>query len=390
VSKEKRLLKEWPPEGPKLLWQVKDLDFGYSTPAVVGGRLYVLSNQGLDNEFVQARELEDGKPVWSTRLGKVGNPDQRPSYPGARSTPTIDGTHLYALSSAGDLACLETAGGKAVWTRSLRADFGGQPGRWAYSESPLIDGDVLVCTPGGGQATLVALHKKTGEVLWKSAVPGADEAAYASAIVVEAGGIKQYVQFLEKGVVGVEAKTGNFLWRYEQTSQHPGGANIVTPVFRDGCVYTAGVYAVEAGGLVRLMAGRGTIQTEPVYFKPKLPRGIGGIVLVGDFIYGAGSTGLVCAEFATGMVKWHERGVGEGSLCAADGRLYVHGFNGEAALVEATSEGYREKGRFTPPDQPDRGMSQAWAYPVVANGRLYIRDLGTLWCYDVRDARALR
>jgi outer membrane protein assembly factor BamB len=386
VSKETGLLKEWPHKGPKLLWQIKDLDFGYSTPAVAGARFYVLSNRGLEHEFVQARDVKDGKPAWSTRLGKVGNPEQKPSFPGARSTPTVDGSFLYALSSDGDLACLEIASGKIVWTKSLRADFGGQPDTWAYSESPLIDGDVLVCTPGGAEAMLVALNKKTGDVLWKSALPD-DHASYASAIVVEVGGVKEYVQFLQKGVVGVEAKTGRFLWRYEQTSQ---GVNIFTPVFHDGCVYTAGVYSVPAGGLVRLRAGQGGIQADPVYFKPKLPRGIGGAVLVSGYLFGAGSTGLVCAEFTTGVVKWQERGVGEGSVCSAEGRLYVHGMNGQVALVEATPEGYRERGRVTPPDQPERGNSQAWAYPVVADGRLYIRDLGTLWCYDVKDPNAVR
>src|SRR5205085_4378946 len=157
---------------------------------------YLLSNRGMEDEFAQALATADGKPVWSARLGKVG-PNRGPQYPGARSTPTVDGPLLYALGSDGDLACLETATGKVRWRKNLRADFSGQPGAWAYAESPLIDGDVLVCTPGGAEATLVALHKKTGDLIWKCAVPGGDQAAYASAIVVEAGGIKQYVQFLE-------------------------------------------------------------------------------------------------------------------------------------------------------------------------------------------------
>src|SRR5207249_4427234 len=146
---------------------------------------YLLSNKGNDDELIQARNVKDGSLVWSTRLGKVGNPDQQPSYPAARSTPTVDGALLYALSSDGDLGCLETAGGKIRWQKNLRAAFGGQPGQWAYAESPLVDGDVLVCTPGGSEATLVALNKKTGDVIWKSAVPGGEQAAYASAIVVE-------------------------------------------------------------------------------------------------------------------------------------------------------------------------------------------------------------
>jgi outer membrane protein assembly factor BamB len=388
ISQETGLLKEWPKEGPKLLWQVKEIGSGYSTPALVGQRIYLLSNQGLENEYVQALDVKDGKQVWSTRLGKVGNPDQQPAYPGARSTPTVDGALLYALSSDGDLACLATATGKARWQKNLRTEFGGRPGRWAYSESPLIDGDALICTPGGSQATLVALNKKSGDVIWKSAVPGGDEAAYASAIVVEAGGVRQYVQFLQNGVVGVDAKTGKFLWRYDKTAQN-SPANIPTPVAHQGSIYTA--TGRGGGGLVRLKTSQGGIEAEPVYSATRLPNSIGGAVRVGDYLYGTTTGGLLCVEFSTGTVKWQERGVGTGSVCYADGRLYIHGENGDVALVEATPEACREKGQFTPPDQPDRGRgAQAWAYPAVANGRLYIHDYGTLWCYDVSDPKSAR
>jgi outer membrane protein assembly factor BamB len=382
ISNETGLLEEWPKEGPKLLWQLKEIGDGYSTPAVVGRRIYVLSNRGLENEFVQALSVEDGKQVWATRLGKVGNPDQQPPYPMARSTPTIDGRLLYALSSDGDLACLETATGKVRWQKSLRKDFGGQPGVWAYAESPLVDGGLVVVTPGGEQATLVALNKKTGAVVWKSAVPGGDQAGYASAIVVRGGGRKQYVQFLSKGVVGVDAKTGKFLWRYSEAAKGP--AQMATPVARDNYVY--GAANRIGGGLVRLKASPDGIAAEQVYFTRGLPNSLGGSVLVGDHLYGTTPEGLVAAEFLTGKLKWQEKSIGPGSVAYADGRLYLHGENGDVALIEATPEAYREKGRFTPPDRPkhnNRG-EKAWTYPVIANGRLYIRDLGTLWAYDVR------
>lgn len=388
VSKESGLLKEWPKEGPKLLWQIKDAGSGYSTPAVVGERIYVLGNEGIENEFVQALAIQDGKRVWSASLGKVG-PNEGPQYPAARSTPTVDGELLYALGSDGDLACLETATGKVRWTRNLRSAFAGKPGNWAYAESPLIDGETLVCTPGGSDATLVALNKKTGDVLWKSAVPGGDQAAYASAIVVEAGGTRQYVQFLQKGLVGVEARTGKLLWRYDRTAQG-SPANIPTPVAHDAHVYSGA--GRSGGGLVKLKGGPETFGAEQVYFTPKLPTAIGGAVKVGDHLYGTTGQALVCAEFTTGNVKWEERSLAPASICYADGRLYLHGENGDVALVEATPVGYRETGRFSPSDKPDHGptRSKAWAYPVVANGRLFIRDLGMLWCYDIRAAAAAR
>ena len=170
-----------------MVWQLKDICSGYSTPSVVGDRLYLLSNQGTNDEFVQALEAKDGKQIWSQRIGNVGNPDQQPNYPAARSTPTVDGEWLFALGSDGDLACLERATGKVRWQKNLRKDYGGQPGTWAYSESPLIDGEAVVCTPGGPDATLVALNKKTGELIWKCAIPGGEHAAYTSALVIEIG-----------------------------------------------------------------------------------------------------------------------------------------------------------------------------------------------------------
>jgi outer membrane protein assembly factor BamB len=383
ISQETGLLKEWPKEGPKLVWEAKGIGSGYSTPAVVGRWLYLLSNEGLENESVQALSVEDGKRVWSTRLGKVGNPDQQPKFPAARSTPTVEGSFLYALGSDGDLACVAIDTGKVSWHKNLRTDFAGKPGTWAYSESPLIDGDVLVCTPGGSEATVVALDKKTGEVIWKCAVPGGDEAAYASAIIVDAGGTKQYVQVLQKGLVGVAAKSGKFLWRYDKIVSRYG-ANIPTPVAKDGYIYSAG--AGTGGGLIKLKSQADGVAVEEVYFSPKLPTAIGGVVRVGDFLYGTTSEALLCIELVSGNVKWQERALGAASSCVAENRLYLHGENGEVALVEAVSDGYHEKGRFAPPEQPARlnQMEKAWTYPVVANGRLYIRDQNMLWAYDIR------
>jgi outer membrane protein assembly factor BamB len=387
ISRESGLLKQWPAGGPKLLWQVNDIGDGYSTPVVVGKRLYLMSNRGMDNEFVQALSTQDGKPIWTTRVGKVGNPDQNPPYPKARSTPTVDGNLMYVLGSDGDLACLETKSGKIRWQKNIRKEFGGQPGEWAYAESPLVDGEAVVVTPGGAQATMVALNKKTGAVIWKSAVPGGDAAGYTSVIVVQGGGRKQYVQFLSKGLIGVDAKTGQFLWRYKEAAKGP--AQYFTPVARGEYVY-GGALGV-GGALVRLKSDGGGVAAEQVYFERGLPNGIGGAVVVGDYLYGTEIAGgeFITIEFMTGKVKWKAESIGRVSVAYADGLLYLHGVNGDFALAEATPEGYREKGRFTPPAQPKHKQvgtfpEMAFAYPVIANGRLYIRDLGTLWAYDIK------
>jgi outer membrane protein assembly factor BamB len=381
ISRETGLLQEWPAAGPKLVWQVKDIGYGFGAPAVAGGVIYLMANTGADNELVEALSAKDGKKLWSTRIGNVGNPNQVPNYPGARSTPTVDGKMLYALGSDGDLVCLDRAAGTLVWKKSLRTDFGGQPGIWAYSESPLVDGRAVICTPGGATASLVALDKMTGSVLWKSAVPGGEQAGYASIVPAEIGGTRQYVQFLQKGVVGVDAKTGAFLWRYDGTAKS-SMANIPTPIIHEGSIYSA---TGQGGGGLALVASRGAgFESEQKYFSKKLPNAIGGAVKVGDYLYGTSNSALMCVDFASGAVKWDDRSIGASSVLLADGRLYLHGENGDVALVEATPEGYHEKGRFTPPDAPERKQARAWAYPALANGRLYIRDIDRLWCYDVK------
>jgi outer membrane protein assembly factor BamB len=381
VSKEIGLLTQWPTEGPKLLWQRTDIGEGYATPAVRGDRLYVQGSKGMEDEFVQALQTTDGKTVWTVRLGKVGENIKQANYPGARSTPTIDGGMLYCLGSDADLACLEADSGKVVWQKNLRTDFGGKTGQWAYAESPLIDGDTLVCTPGGAEATLVALNKKSGAVIWKSVVPEADAAAYASVTIIEAGGVKQYVQLLEKGLVGVDAKTGKYLWRYDKTVQD-SPANIPTPVSRKSLVYSG--TGKGGGGAVEIKAKGAAMEAVEAYFNRKLPTAIGGAIELDGYLYGTTGQSLVCADFVTGDIKWQESSINAGALLYADGRLYWHGEKtGEVALIDATPEGYRERGRFEPPGEPAEHRGAAWAYPVVANGKLYIRDWNCLWCYAV-------
>ncbi len=374
ISQETGLLQEWPDGGPKQLWQSTDVGGGYSTPAVVGDRIYLLGDDG-ETESVLALSTNDGKTLWSQTIGKVG-PNEGPQYPGSRSTPTLDGDRLFALASGGDLACLESATGKIVWSKNLRSDFDGKPGAWAYAESPLVDGDRVVVTPGGSKATLVALNKATGEPVWTCALEEGDEAAYASIVKAEIGGKTQYVQFVQKGVVGIDAESGALLWRYGKTAEG-SVANIPTPIIHDSYVYSAS--GRGGGGLVKVDGG-----TEEVYASPRLPTAIGGSVFVDGHLYGTSRQGLMCIDFATGEIVWQDRSIGSASILLADDRLYLHGEDGQVALVEATPEAYREYGRFTPENGPDRGRAKAWAYPVVANGRLYIRDLNSLWSYDVR------
>jgi outer membrane protein assembly factor BamB len=386
ISRETGLLAEWPREGPKLLWKVENIGRGYSTPAVANVRLYLMASEGLDNEFVEALDVRDGKRVWSTRIGNVGNPKQQPNFPTARSTPTVEGDSLYSLSSDGDLACMDIKDGSVRWKKNLRSDFGGKTAEWAYAESPLIDGEALVCAPGGSEATVIALRKTSGDLIWKCPLPEGDDAGFSSAIVVEVGGMREYVRLLTKGLVGIEASTGRLLWRYSKPISKYG-ANIQTPLASGEYVFCSSTGT--GGGVVRLKVQAQQVEAEQVYFGPEYQTAIGGVVKVGDYLYGTTGETLLCTEFTTGQVKWKERALGAASLCYADDRLYIHGENGDIGMIEPSPESYREKGRFTPTGQPQRvnSMEKAWAYPVVSDGRLYIRDNNVLWCYAVGSVR---
>jgi outer membrane protein assembly factor BamB len=374
ISQEKGLLQEWPVDGPPLKWRLSNIGTGYSSPVVVGGHIYLQTTRD-NKEFTIALDEKDGKELWKTELGGVGK-NTGPQYPGTRATPTVDGDRIYSLASDGELVCLTTKG-EVKWKKNLAKDFQGKVGAWAYTESVLVDGDWVICTPGGEKATLAALNKMTGEVIWKSEVPGGDVADYASIMILETDGRKEYVQFMRKGVVGVDAKTGKFLWRFNKTADM--GANIMTPVVAGNKVFTSG--SRSGGALVEIKFEGDTAKPNEIYFGKTLAPSIGGALLIGDNIFGTTSAAMFCADFATGKIHWSERGIGQASICYADGRIYARGHGGEIALIEPTTEGYREKGRFK---QPDRSKSPGWPHPVVANGNLYIRDQDTLLSYDVK------
>lgn len=384
VSKETGLLKQWPKDGPKLLWKTTGLGDGFSTPSVAGGKVYLLGARNGKTEYLIALDANGGKELWATPFGQMTG-----GHAGPRSTPTVDGDSVYVISSNGILICADADRGTIRWQKDFKKDFNGRSGGWAYTESPLIDGDVLVCTPGGDDAALVALNKKNGEVIWKSAIKGLPQgrrrpyttAGYSSVIVAEADGVKQYIQFLNGGVVGVDAKDGTFLWNYDNPAN--GTANCSTPLFQDDCVFAASAYGT-GGGLATLKKEGDKFTATQKYFVKGMQNHHGGMVLVDGHIYGTGGNTLLCVNFKTGAIAWQDRSVGKGSVAYADGHLYVRSEKGPIALVEATPTGYKEKGRFV---QPDRSEKNAWAHPVIAGGKLYIRDWDILLCYDVAEAK---
>ncbi|HZR21777.1 MAG TPA: PQQ-binding-like beta-propeller repeat protein [Verrucomicrobiae bacterium] len=388
VSKERGLLKEWPKEGPPLAWKVNGRGGGDSAPAIAKGRIFAMGNRG-DDEITWALSEADGKTVWETRLGPAFEQQMPQGKEGPGCTPTVEGERVYVLGLGGDLACLQVKDGKLVWQRSLKEDFGGRVPTWSYRESPLVDGDKLICTPGGEDATLVALDKLTGKTIWKSQVPGSPKAAYVSAIAIDFSGQREYVQFTQNALVGIAASDGKFLWRYDRCA-NSHGINCSTPLYHDGLVFASSAYGA-GGGLVKLSKDEnGGVKADEVYFSRKMQNHHGGMILYDGSLYGAsgGNEGgaLVCLDFQTGKVLWDERDDAEhrapkGSLAFADGRLYYRTEKGGMLLLEPSPKEYLERGRF---EQPDRTNKPAWAHPVIANGKLYLRDQDLLLCYDVR------
>ena len=373
ISTETGLLKQWPEGGPTLLWKAEKLGKGYASVAVVGGTIFTAGDVG-PLSFVQAIDAQ-GKLLWSANLGRSGD---RGGFSGPRATPTIDGGQIYMLGQFGDIVCLERAGGKEVWRKNLVKDFQGRVGDWGWCESLIVDGNNLICTPGGTNGTLMALNKKSGEMVWRTA-DWKDSADYVSATVATIAGVKQYVQLTPRSVAGVSTD-GKLLWRAERKGST---AIIPTPVVKDDLVYVTSGYGVGCN-LFKITKTDGTFKAEQTYANKTMVNHHGGVILLGENLYGySDGKGWVCQKFATGEMVWSDKSLGKGSLVCADGRLYLRKEEGRGtvALIEATPEGYKEMGHF---DQPNRSDKNSWPHPVVAGGRLYLRDQDVLLCYEVK------
>ncbi len=376
ICRETGLLKEWPPDGPTLLWKATGLGEGHSGPAIVDNLLYIMSVRA-GKEWVFALDwTREGKQVWATPIGPIRHKGN--GFPGPRSTPTIDAGRLYTLGINGDLICLDAKTGREVWRHDLVAEFGGKPPEWGYSESVLLDGDWVLCTPGGKKATILALLKGDGQPVWAS--PAGDPAAYSSIIKVSLGQVDRYVQLTAKGLIGVNAKDGKLLWRYDRLGKHH--ANCATPVWSGRTVFAASGYGSGRGALIEVGVTSQEFTPQELYVTKQMKNHHGGMILLEGCLYGCNDPGiLTCLDYNTGRVVWTDRSSGKKcSLLYADGMLYVHSEDGKVSLVEATPEGFRLRGRF---NQPDRSNKQSWPHPVIANGRLYLRDQDVLLCYDV-------
>ncbi|MDX1643650.1 MAG: PQQ-binding-like beta-propeller repeat protein [Thermoanaerobaculia bacterium] len=389
-SAETGLLDEWPAEGPPLAWQAAGLGGGYSSLSIVDGRIFTMGDIG-ETQYVVAITEDGGDPLWKTEVG----PFWEDEYGGPRATPTIDGDRLYALGTFGDLVCLETATGREIWRRNLQEEFGGDLMKamgqydWRYAESPLVDGDKVIVTPGAPEAMVVALDKTSGEEIWRATIPelgeaGADGAAYSSIVISHGGGVKQYVQLVGRGVIGLEAETGRFLWGYNRVANDI--ANIPTPIVHGDYVFASSGYGTGSA-LLRLVPTEDGVSAEEVYFLEGsvMQNHHGGLILDDGYVYtGTGhNKGFpMSVRFEDGEVVWgpvRTDGRGSAAVTFADDRLYFRYQDGTMVLVEATPEEFRQHGTFVIPEVDNF----SWSHPVVSDGKLYLREQDRLYVYDV-------
>jgi outer membrane protein assembly factor BamB len=392
VSKETGLLQSWPKDGPPRLWTFDTAGVGYSGPAVVGDRVYITGGRD-DREFLIAVDAKSGKEQWATDIGPTFRWKGNSWSAGPSATPTVDGERVFALGGNGDMLCTSMMDGKPIWRVNVPKDLdgrvnpiGGGPKDlgWGFTGSPLVDGDRLVCAVGGPKGALAALDKSTGKVLWRS-TGVTDLAAYTSPMPLEVGGVKQFALLTNNGLYGIAAADGKLLW--SQKRKQPYGTEVInSPVIRDGSIFTTVQAGNGASELVNVTKSGDEFKVEVVYSNKNLLNHHGNVVRVGDHIYGFGQ-GWTCLDFKTGETVWTERKLGSGAVTFADGRLYCYAENdGTAALVEASPAGWKEHGRFKIPQASKQRQPQGrvWAPPVVANGKLFLRDQELLFCFDVK------
>lgn len=400
TNSEAGLLKEWPEQGPKRVWLFEDCGIGYGGPAIVDGKLYILSGRG-ETCFLLKLNANTGEELFATPLGKVLTEEHYPGFAspwgsGPRSTPTVERDRVYVLTGGGVLACVSATSGSVLWHTSMQEQ-GGKLPNWGYTESPLVTDNLVLVTPGVAAedefdssrtsredaGTIIALDKMTGEVRWRS-TDLKDKAHYSSIMAADVHGKRQFIQLLEKRAVGLDAENGKLLWE----TPWPGRVAVIpTPVIADNQVYLTAGYG--AGSKLIKINRDDTV--EEIYDNKVMKNHHGGVIKLGDYLYGySDGAGWICQDFKTGEQIWRERSaLGKGALGYADGMLYlISEDDGEVVLLEPNSEEWRERGRFTlqPQTEIRTEKGRIWTHPVIVNGKLYLRDQDILACYKVAES----
>ncbi len=381
ISTEQGLLQEWPAVGPPLSWRVSGLGQGISPVSVAGGRIFALSQYN-STEYVRALDEQTGKLLWTTELGAF--PLQNPSMRWlTQRPPAVDGERLYAVSLDGVLVCLRCTDGELLWGKSYPTDFKGKSGVFGFSDCPVVHEDALICTPGGPNASIVALDKKTGQVLWKCAVPEAGGTAYSNGVVAELAGQTQFVTLLEKTLVGVDVDNGKLLWRYGEFSKlflHPH-----TPLIRNNLITCVGFPNGNEASIMRLAIERSSegIASRELFLDNSkvVSRYTDDTIQIEDRIYETDTGLFSCFDLTSTTLLWRNRMGARATITYADQRFYFHGNDGKISLIEAGAEAPVLKSEFI---LPEHHNAQGTTTPVVAGGHLFIREDDLLFRYDIR------
>ena len=383
ISRQTGLLKEWPDDGPQVLWRVP-LGEGFSGISVARGRVYTMFSEGND-EFVICLDASNGEEMWRFRSDSTyyeyegGN--------GPRATPTIDGEFLFTVSAQGRFYALSSVNGEKVWSYDLIKDFGSYMPKWGFSSSPLVEGNLLLVEVGGSNGKfIVAFDKTNGDVLWSSHT---DKLGYASPIGVTIGGVRQLIVFAGLRLLSVSIDNGEVLWSYPwRTGRFD--VHAATPIFiaPDKIYISSGYGSGAAVVQVKVMNSpessalnnggkKNQIEVKEVWRNKKLQNRLSTSVLHGDHLYGFHNAILKCIDANTGTEKWKTRGFGEGTLILAEDHLIILSDRGKLGLVEATPKAYREIA------SAEVLSGLCWTVPTLANGRLYARNQKEMVCLDM-------
>ncbi|MDB6154967.1 MAG: bamB 1 [Chthoniobacteraceae bacterium] len=376
VSKETGLLKQWPEGGPKQVWLFKNAGNGYAGFSIVDGKLFTMGTRD-GSEVLIALDAATGTELWAAKIGSVLNNGWGD---GPRGTPTVDGSMVYTMGGQGSLICAQVADGKVIWTRTMK-ELGGQTPGWGYTESVVVDGNQVICTPGGKEGAVAALDKTTGATLWQSKEI-TDGAQYSSVVPATINGEKQYVQLTAQNYFGIAPKDGSLKWKMP----FPGKTAVIpTPVVKDNFVFVTAGYGVGSQMSEIGKDNQPTLKYENMTMKHHH----GGVVRVGENLFGySDGIGWLCQNFASGEQVWAERSkLGKGAVTSADGMLYcLDEGSGTVVLAEASSKGWAEHGRFKldPQSSIRNPQGRIWTHPVIANGKLYLRDQDLIFCFDIK------
>jgi outer membrane protein assembly factor BamB len=371
---ERGLLAEWPEGGPRKIWSADKIGRGYSSPIIAGGRIFITGDAG-DNDRIFALDL-DGRPLWQANSGAAWKEE----FPGSRASVTFSDGRIYHENAHGRVACFDAANGKELWAVELLARFGGKNITWGLSECLLVDERAVYATAGGSEALLVALDKKSGAVIWKSTPlrdsegeRAIENASYASPILIQHGAQRLIVGCSLRHLFCADAADGAIRW----THRFPTTYSVISmmPALVGDSVFLTAPHG-KGGRLLRLENGEERWST-------RLDTLQGCVVQTGGKLIGCyygGRRNWAAISAQTGELLYDTADFVKGAPLLADGRIYALCEDGWMLLLAAGEKQFDVKGRF----RFAESQRDAWAHPVIHNGRLYLRYHDSMSCYDVR------